>query len=62
MSTKDKVSKHFGKLLWKRRNPLAEGTRFRSGSGKHGKDIANQRHNEKIRVDKEARNSGGDDE
>lgn len=40
-----KRNKHLSKLLWKKRNPMAEGTRFRTGGGRHGKDASRQRGN-----------------
>ncbi len=49
-----KPTKHELKRLWKQRNPLADGLRFRSGSGKHGKSAAQTRGNERVRTLKEA--------
>lgn len=40
-----KRNKHLSKLLWKKRNPMADGVRFRTGGVRHGKDAARQRGN-----------------
>lgn len=44
---KIKVSKHLLKLSFKRRNPLNDEVRFRTGSGRHDKPVSQTRNNDR---------------